>query len=139
MLVAISVAVLLTVAAIFRPLLFASVDPEVAVAKGVPVRLLGLVFLYVLALTVTAAAQIVGTLLVLSLAITPAAAATRFATKPAAVTGLSVLFALLASVGGILASLSSGTVKPSVFVTIFSFGIYVISRLLAPPRKSASS
>lgn len=137
LLVGISVAVLLAMVVIFRPLLFASVDPEVAAAKGVPVRLLGLVFLYMLALTVTAAAQVVGTLLVLSLAITPAAAATRFASKPAAVTAFSVLFALLASVGGILASLASGTVKPSVFVTAFSFAIYLVSRLLSPSRRSA--
>ena len=55
----------------YRPLLFASVDPEAAEARGVPVRGLGLLFLVVLALTVTGAAQVVGTLLVLSLAITP--------------------------------------------------------------------
>ena len=73
---------LVAVAVMYRPLLFASVDPEVAAARGVPVRLAGMVFLFVLALTVTEAAQIVGTLLVLSLAITPAAAAHR-ASAPA--------------------------------------------------------
>ncbi len=75
----IAVAVMVAMAVLYRPLLFASVDPEVAVARGVPVRLLGIVFLFVLAFTVTEAAQIVGTLLVLSLAITPAAAAHRLA------------------------------------------------------------
>jgi zinc/manganese transport system permease protein len=129
-LVAVCVGVLLAMLYIFRPLLFASVDPEVAEAKGVPVRALGLVFLFILALTVTSAAQIVGTLLVLSLAITPAAAAQRLTTGPFAVTLLSVLFALLASVGGILASLSSGTVKPSIFVTAISFAIYVFARVV---------
>ena len=68
-LIAVAVAVVLTV--IWRPLLFASVDPDVAAARGVRTGLLGIVFLYVLAVTVTEAAQIVGTLLVLSLAITP--------------------------------------------------------------------
>jgi zinc/manganese transport system permease protein len=136
LLVAVSIIVFLIMATIFRPLLFASVDSEVAAAKGVPVRLLGLVFLYVLAVTVTAAAQVVGTLLVLSLAITPAAAAGRLATKPATITLLSVIFALVASVGGILASLASGTVKPSVFVTIFSFGIYVFARTVGTPRNT---
>ena len=55
----------------YRPLLFASIDPETAAARGVPVRRLGLIFLLVFALTVTGAAQVAGTLLVLSLAITP--------------------------------------------------------------------
>jgi len=63
----------------YRPLLFASIDPETAEARGVPVGRLGLLFLLVLALTVTGAAQVVGTLLVLSLAITPGAAAQRLA------------------------------------------------------------
>ena len=90
--------------------------------------LLGIVFLIVLALTVTAAAQVVGTLLVLSLAITPAAAAQRWSPNPLVVTVLSIGFALVAADGGILASLASTTVKPSVFVTSISFGIYLVSR-----------
>ncbi len=123
-------AVLITLVVIYRPLLFASVDPDVAAARGVPVEALGLVFLVLLALTVTASAQIVGTLLVLSLAITPAAAAVRLSVKPATVTALSILFALIAADGGILASLASGTVKPSVFVTMISFGIYLVARVV---------
>ncbi len=93
-------------------------------------RMVGLLFLFVLALTVTEAAQIVGTLLVLSLAITPAAAALRLSARPAVVTSLSVLFALVACDGGLLASLESNTVKASVFVTAFSFGIYVVARVV---------
>ena len=107
--------VLIIISFMYRPLLFASVDPEV--------------FLYLLAFTVTAAAQVVGTLLVLSLAITPAAAAVRLVTKPRAVISLSVLFALLAGVGGIIVSLASNTLKPSVCVTVISFGLYVSARL----------
>jgi zinc/manganese transport system permease protein len=114
---------------IYRPLLFASVDPDVALARGINTRALGVIFLFILALTVTEAAQVVGTLLVLSLAITPAAAAQRLSPKPYVVTMLSVIFALVASDGGILASLISGTVKPSVFVTSISFGIYVLARI----------
>ena len=86
----------------------------------------------VLAFTVTAAAQVVGTLLVLSLAITPAAAAQRWSPNPLTVTALSLAFALLAADGGILASLAGTTVKPSVFVTSISFAIYLVSRLLGP-------
>jgi zinc/manganese transport system permease protein len=131
-LVAIGVGVVAVMAVVYRPLLFASVDADVATARGVSVRRLGLVFLLVLALTVTAAAQVVGTLLVLSLAITPAAAAQRWSPNPLTVTGLSIVFALMAADGGILASLASTTVKPSVFVTSISFGIYLVSRLLGP-------
>jgi zinc/manganese transport system permease protein len=138
-LIGVGVVVVMTV--VYRPLLFASVDADVATARGVRVGWLGLVFLVVLALTVTAAAQVVGTLLVLSLAITPAAAAQRWSPNPLAVTGLSIVFALVAADGGILASLASTTIKPSVFVTSISFGIYLVSRLLGPrltrPRRAA--
>ncbi len=132
LLVAIGAVAAIAMTLLHRPLLFASVDPDVAAARGLPVRLLGLSFLVILALTVTAAAQIVGTLLVLSLAITPAAAAQRFTAKPLVATGLSVAFALIATEGGLLASLQSGTVKPSVFITGISFAIYLLARLLGP-------
>jgi zinc/manganese transport system permease protein len=128
-LIVIGVVVIAVMVPMYRPLLFASVDPEVAAARGVRVRLLGTIFLLVLAFTVTEAAQVVGTLLVLSLAITPAAAAQRLSANPLAVTAMSVAFAFVASVGGILASLASSTVKPSVFVTSFSFAIYLAARV----------
>jgi zinc/manganese transport system permease protein len=128
-------AVLLAILVLYRPLLFASVDPEVAEARGVPVKIVGLVFLFVLAVTVTEAAQIVGTLLVLSLAITPAAAAHRLSSRPAVVAGLSVLFALLASDGGLLVSLTGANttnVPASAFITAISFAVYLLARLLGP-------
>lgn len=131
-LVLIGAVVIVAMTLMHRPLLFASVDPDVAAARGVPVRLLGLAFLVVLALTVTAAAQIVGTLLVLSLAITPAAAAQRFTASPLVATSLSVAFALIATEGGLLVSLQASTIKPSVFVTGISFSIYLFARLLGP-------
>ena len=115
----------------YRPLLFASVDPDVAEARGVPLRLIGLLFLIILAFAVTEASQIVGTLLVLSLAITPAAAAQRLSPRPIMVTLISVAFALIASVGGLLVSLASGNIKSSVSITSISFAIYVIVRLMS--------
>ncbi|HEY8730118.1 MAG TPA: metal ABC transporter permease [Acidothermaceae bacterium] len=130
LLVGIALVVLAAMAVLYRPLLFASVDPDVADARGVPTRLVGILFLFVLAITVTEAAQIVGTLLVLSLAITPAAAAQRLSSRPAVVTALSITFAVIAADGGLLASLQSNTVKASVFVTFISFGIYLLVRLL---------
>lgn len=128
LLLGMAVAVFVALAVIYRPLMFASVDPEVAEGRGVRGRLLGLVFLVILALTVTEAAQIVGTMLVLSLAITPAAAAHRLSANPAIVTGLSVGFALVASVGGLVVSLETD-VKASVCITFISFGFYLVARL----------
>lgn len=130
-LLGIGTGIVVLLVAMYRPLLFASVDSEVAAARGVPVRALGILFLLLLALTVTEAAQIVGTLLVLSLAITPAAAAMRLSARPMVVTILSTCFALVASTGGLLLSLSFGTIKPSVFIAMVSFGIYLIARMAA--------
>jgi zinc/manganese transport system permease protein len=135
LLLAVAGAVLLAILVLYRPLLFASVDPEVAAARGVPVKVVGLVFLFVLAVTVTEAAQIVGTLLVLSLAITPAAAAHRLSARPVVVAGLSVFFALLASDGGLILSLTrlnSTNVPASAFITAISFAVYLSARLLGP-------
>ncbi len=130
LLLAVAGGVLVAMVVLYRPLLFASVDPDVAEARGVRGRMVGLVFLVVLALTVTEAAQIVGTLLVLSLAITPAAAAQRLSARPATVTGLSVLFALIASLGGLIASLETPSVKASVWITTISFGLYLVARIV---------
>jgi zinc/manganese transport system permease protein len=144
-LVAIALVVVAVMGIWYRPLLFASVDPELAEARGVPVRRLGLVFLLVLALTVTGAAQVVGTLLVLSLAITPAAAALRLSANPMVVAVLAVVFAVAAADGGLVASLESSNIKASVFVTTISFAIYVAARLCGPhvmragPRLPSSS
>lgn len=131
-LLAICVVVVIAMAIFYRPLLFASIDPEVAEARGVPVRRLGLLFLLLLAMTVTGAAQVVGTLLVLSLAITPAAAAQRLSASPLVVAGLSILFAVVAADGGLLISFESTNVTPSVFITSLSFAIYLLARLVGP-------
>ena len=128
--IALGVAAIL--AAIWRPLLFASVDAEVARARGVPTTILGLVFLFVLAITVTEAAQIVGTLLVLSLAITPAAAAQRLTVNPVITTVLSVVFAVVSAEGGLLLSFQFPSVRPSVPIVAISFAIYVLARLAGP-------
>ncbi|TPG33548.1 metal ABC transporter permease [Mycolicibacterium hodleri] len=128
---AIAVGVLVVMAILYRPLLFASVDPELAAARGVPTRLVGLLFVYVLALTVTEAAQIVGTLLVLSLAITPAAAATRLSARTPVVIIVSIAFALIAADGGLLLSLIHSEVKASVFISGISFALYVLARVAA--------
>jgi zinc/manganese transport system permease protein len=132
LLAAIALVVAVVMGVLWRPLLFATVDPEVARARGVPTGLLGLLFLFVLAITVTEAAQLVGTLLVLSLAITPAAAAQRLSANPLVVTAYSVAFAVVSAEGGLLLSFQFDSVKPSVLIVALSFGIYLVARIIGP-------
>jgi zinc/manganese transport system permease protein len=137
---AIAVVAVAVLTVMWRPLLFASVDPDVALARGVRTGVLGIVFLFVLAITVTLAAQIVGTLLVLSLAITPAAAAQRLSSSPLGVTVLSIVMAIVAADGGLLLSFQFASVKPSVLIVAISFAFYLLARVLGPglarPRRN---
>jgi zinc/manganese transport system permease protein len=128
-LIAVSVVVLVTLLLIWRPLLFASVDEDVAVARGVPTRTLSMLFMVLLALTVSVAVQTVGALLVLALLVTPAAAALRVASGPLAVSLLSMLFATVSVVGGILLALGAA-IPISPYVTTISFLIYVVCRIV---------
>jgi zinc/manganese transport system permease protein len=125
----VALVVLLALLLIWRPLLFASVDEDVATARGVPVRILSLAFMVLLALTVSIAVQTVGALLVLALLVTPAAAALRVASSPVVVSVLSMVFALVAIVGGILLALGAA-IPISPYVTTISFAIYAVCRLL---------
>ena len=129
--------VLAVLAVVWRPLLFASLDPEVARAKGVPVSGLTIVFMLVLGLAVALSVQVVGVLLVLALLITPAAAATQVSASPVWVPVLSVVFAVTASVGGILVALGSPVVPISPFVTTISFLIYLVCRVIGHRRLSS--
>jgi zinc/manganese transport system permease protein len=109
--------------------MFASLDSEVAASKGVPINALSVVFLLLLGLSVAASLQVVGALLVLSLLVTPAASALRITKSPVLLPLLSVAFALVAVLGGILLALGSG-LPISPYVTSISFLIYVICRLV---------
>ena len=128
--------VITTLLIIWRPLSFASLDQEVAVARGVKTRLLGIVFILLLGLAVAAAVQIVGALLVLALLVTPAAAALRLSSSQVLVPILSVSFALIAMVGGTLLALG-GTLPISPYVTTISFLTYLIARGIAFVRARA--
>lgn len=128
-----AVVVMLALVAIWRPLTFASVDPDVASARGVPVRALSIGFMVLLGVSVALSIQIVGALLVLALLITPAAAAMRVTSSPRLVVVLSVLFAMTATVGGILLALG-GRLPISPYVTTLSFLIYVCCRLVGSYR-----
>ncbi|SKS60622.1 metal ABC transporter permease [Mycobacteroides abscessus] len=133
MLVVVSMVVGAVLAATYRPMLFATVDPDVAEARGVPVRALGIVFAALVGLTAAQGVQIVGALLVMSLLITPAAAAARITSSPARAIALSIVFAEIAAIGGIMLSLAPG-VPISVFVTMIAVAIYLLCRLVGRYR-----
>jgi zinc/manganese transport system permease protein len=120
--------VLAAVASCYRPLLFASVDPEGAEARGVPVRALSVAVFLLLALTTAEAIQVVGVLLVLTLVITPAAAAQRLTPRPTLALFLAVAIALVSAEGGILLSLEKSW-PTSFFISAISFGIYLAARV----------
>jgi zinc/manganese transport system permease protein len=122
--------------ALYRPLQFASVDPDVAAARGVPVRALSVGIFLLLALTTAEAIQVVGVLLVLTLVITPAAAAQRLTVRPGLMLALSVAIALLATEGGILLSLAHSW-PTSFYISSLSFGTYLLARTYAAVRDRA--
>ncbi|WP_336712754.1 metal ABC transporter permease [Arthrobacter sp. USHLN218] len=128
-----SAVVIAALLAIWRPLTFASADPELAVARGVPAGKLSVVFMVLLGLAVALSIQIVGALLVLALVITPAAAAMRVTASPRLVALLSVLFATGSVLGGILLALG-GRIPISPYVTTISFLIYVVCRIIGNRR-----
>lgn len=126
-------AVLVVLAVIYRPLLFASLDPGVAVARGVPVRVIAPLFAVLIGVATALGVQIVGALLVMALMVTPAAAAARLTASPVRATVLSVIFAEISAVGGIVFSLAPG-LPVSVFVTAISFAIYLVCRIVGYVR-----
>jgi zinc/manganese transport system permease protein len=132
-LIATALVVVIALLIVWRPLSFASLDPEVAEARGVPTKALGIVFMLLLALAVAASLQIVGALLVLTLLVTPAAAALRLTASPLWVPILSMVFAVVAVVGGILLALGGG-LPISPYVTTLSFGIYLVARAIEKMR-----
>ena len=128
-LVVMTVLVLTVLAAIWRPLVFASLDPDVAAARGVPVRLLGPAFMLLLGCAVALSVQVVGALLVLALLNVPAAAATKVTASPLWVPVLSTVFALTSAVGGTFVAVGT-SIPISPYITTISFAIYLVCRLL---------
>ena len=116
-----------------RPLLFASVDPQVAEAAGVPVGALSLTYLMLLGCAVAEASQFTGVLLVLALVVVPAATASVLTARPSAGLALSVGFALCTVWGGLAAAYF--TDRPVGFwVTTLGFAGYVLARGVALVR-----
>jgi zinc/manganese transport system permease protein len=122
---AFTLAVVGTLAVLARPLVFASVDPAVAEARGVPVRALGLAFVVLLALTITMAVQVVGTLLLFALVVTPAATALRITARPVRVALISVALALGAVWGGLVLA-AMVDLPPSFFIVSLAVTAWVV-------------
>jgi zinc/manganese transport system permease protein len=137
-LLCVAAALLLVIAAIGRPLLFATVDREGASAKGVPVRALDAAFLVILGLAVAAASQITGVLLVFALLVAPAASAQLITSQPLASLMLSVAVALaVAWLGLAIAYFSKYPV--GFYTTTLAVAAYLIARFAAMLRRRGSA
>jgi zinc/manganese transport system permease protein len=127
-LLALGLVSLAALTAIARPLLFASLQPDVAEARGVSLQLVSLLFLGIVALTVAASTQIVGVLLVFALMVGPAAAAMRLTSRLGTGVALAAFLALAEAWGGVaLAYYSDWPV--SFCITAFSAAVYFASLL----------
>lgn len=129
----VAVLVIAALAVLYRPLLFASTDPDVALARGVPVRFLSLVFAVLIGLTTALAVPIVGAILVLSVMIAPGAAAARVTASPLLATLLAVAIAEFSLLGGTVLSLAPG-LPVSGYVATLAFLCYAACRVIARMR-----
>lgn len=130
-----TVVIVVAITVLWRPLMFASVDPSMAAATGVRVRFFAVAFGTLLGIASAQAVQVVGALLVMSLLITPGASAVAITDNPVAAIAWSVVFAQAAAVGGLILSLAPG-IPISVTVAFISFGIYVLCRVVERVRAS---
>lgn len=115
--------------AIFRPLLFSTFDPEAAAARGLPVTALSMAFLAVAALAISLSAQVMGSLLVFTLLVGPAATATRLTKTPGRAIALAALLGLAYVWLGIGAAALSGRLPVSFIVSAIAFAVYLPVRL----------
>jgi zinc/manganese transport system permease protein len=123
------VTVLLVLAG-YRPLLFATLDEEVAEAKGVPVRAISIAFMVVLAVAVSEAVQVVGVLLIFALIVAPAAIAERFTTRPSRGVLVSVVLAVLFTWAGLTVAYYV-PYPVGFFITTIAFWSYILARVVS--------
>ena len=122
---------------IARPLLFVSLDPEVATSRGVPIRVLTALFLILVAITVAESVQAVGALLVFALMVTPAAVAQNLTSSPYAGMALSAAVAVLAVWLGL--TLAFYIAYPvSFFITALAFGFFIVSLVIIRTHRKAA-
>jgi zinc/manganese transport system permease protein len=136
-----SAVVLTVVGVLYRPLLFASLDEDVAEAKGIPMLFVGTAFLIVVAVAVSFAVQVTGVLLIFSLMVTPAATAQYLSKRPQWAIIFSVAIALVATWIGLFVGFFT-PYPVSFFITAIAFGLYLlvrVARLAIKPRIVSSS
>ena len=125
------VVILSIVAVVYRPLLFASLDEDVAEAKGLHMHALGIVFMLLVALATSIAVQVVGVLLIFSLMVTPAAIAQRLAKQPWRAITTSVIVSLTATWLGLFVAFYE-PYPVSFFITSIVFILYLLARFVYP-------
>ncbi len=128
---AIGLGAVLATAAIARPLLFCTVAPDVAAARGVPTRLLAIAFVALLGVVAAEATQAVGALLLLGLLAAPAAAAHRLTRTPFAGVALAGLLAVAATWGGLVLAYEIPSLPPSTAIVALAVGTYGVAALLS--------
>ncbi|HEY5025039.1 MAG TPA: metal ABC transporter permease [Acidimicrobiales bacterium] len=134
-LLVVAVVALGILAGISRPLLFASIDPDVAAARGVPVRGLSLVFLLLLGLAAAEASQITGALLVFALLVMPAATAQRLTPRPLLGGAIAVALGLVVTWAGLAIAYFS-PYPIGFWVTTLAFGTYVAAGVGTARRRT---
>lgn len=125
----VGVGVVLLALTIAKPLLFASLDPELAGLQGVPVRILGLALLGLIGAVTAEGTQAIGALLVLGLIAAPGGAALRLTSRPYLGMGCSVGIALIAMWGGIALSYAIPSLPPSTAIVGLAVGAYVLASI----------
>ena len=114
-----------SIGAMYRPLLYSSINAPVAEAKGVPVRILSVVFMVLLALAVTMAVQAVGTLLLFALLITPAATAIMLTPRPVVAMAVSAAISVTSVWAGLAAS-AVFNLPPSFLIVSIACGSWLV-------------
>src|SRR2546421_7041000 len=132
------VIILAVVAVVYRPLLFSSLDEDIAEAKGMPTFLLGIVFMLLVAVATSIAVQVVGVLLIFSLMVTPAAISQQLAKRPRTAIMISVTIALLTTWLGLFVAFYE-PYPVSFFITSIVFVFYLLARLSNRIMKSKSA
>jgi zinc/manganese transport system permease protein len=123
----VSLIILAVIAVVYRPLLFASLDEDVAEAKGMPMLLLGIIFMLLVAVATSISVQVVGVLLIFSLMVTPAAIAQRLTKRPQRAVVVSVAIALMATWLGLFIAFYE-PYPVSFFITGIVFILYLLVR-----------
>ena len=127
------VILLLVLAIVYRPLLFSSLDEQVARAKGVPITAMNVLFMAIMAGVITVAVPAVGTLLIFALVVTPAATASMITRSPFAAIVVSCLLCLISIWGGLVLS-AMFPMPPSFVIVTLSTVFWAVARGISGKR-----